>query len=329
MDATIARRIRSILCRIVIIFFLSSASLLPVGTTAVPAAQHDWDQLVTQLADTDPAVRRNAAYELGQLSLSEQSITTALIGATADDDISVRIVAAAALGKRAIATAAVVDALTALLDDGEATVRYAAARALGNLSGLAAFSAIATLLHTVQLDSNGDVRYAAAAAISHIGLPNGTNGMAPAADIQTLTKALDDSNWYARQALLAALATEPRATVRDVFILLNNSTSSWTIRSQVVPLAPTIGSQWMADFVPLVSDSLATQDSARLFGSIILLRARPQPALLSLYQTLAAHGQRQIRTEASYALGYLGEPAIPLLIPLLADPEPRGSDGSG
>lgn len=309
MDAIVARRELSMFYRIVTVLTLLLSLLVPASVMAQPLPTTPWEQLLTQLSAADPVERRIAAYQLGLLPFPAVQITNALIMATHDEDRDVRAVAAAALGKRVIAGAPVLDALTALLGDAQPTVRYAAARALGQL-GPVALATTPALLTTIGQDTNGDVRYAAAVAVSQIGI-NDTG-----AAIDVLVPALADPHWYARQAAATALATIPRAAGHEFATLLNNIDSDWTIRNQMVDLAPAIGVQWTADFVPMLAVA-GTQPSARMFGSIALLRSLPPSAALPLYQTWAATGSRVIQIEAAGALGYLGESSIPHLLPLL------------
>jgi HEAT repeat protein len=109
-----------------------------------------------------PAVRRAAAYALGDMLPSDAAVA-ALLGALSDGDPEVREAVIAVLGKAKVTQAR--DALIGAMKDKESSVRVAAAGALGRLGDPSAIPALRDALAS----KTADERRAAAVALGRIG----------------------------------------------------------------------------------------------------------------------------------------------------------------
>lgn len=120
--------------------------------------------LIKTLADSDAAVRANAAKALGEIGRAASAAENSLIQALSDADGEVRANAAKALGNIGVSDeTAVANLLIKALQDDAPRVRWAAAEALGNL-GSAAKSAVPPIIPLLSDDLPG-VRLGAAIAL--------------------------------------------------------------------------------------------------------------------------------------------------------------------
>ena len=132
-----------------------------------PGSAARLQQLVEDLASPDPAVRADAARQLGHaINVDRVAATGHLVRALTDSDAKVREKAAEAIG-HSTTTADAVPALITTLGDPVIGVRRAAAEALGAIGAAAgpAGPALAALIK----DADPKVRQAAAVAMGKIG----------------------------------------------------------------------------------------------------------------------------------------------------------------
>lgn len=120
--------------------------------------------LIRALADSDAAVREQAAESLGSMGPEADSAVPALVLLLSDRDPFVNGMAADALGR--IGGASVPRLITALRD-GETNVRWCAAVALGKI-GTSAGEAVSALTRAL-CDTDDNVRWSAAMALGGLG----------------------------------------------------------------------------------------------------------------------------------------------------------------
>lgn len=154
------------------------------------------EPLVAILNDTNPSVRRNAAWALGEIrgshSVDRTVAVEPLIAALRDEDWWVRKAAARALGE--IRTARAVGPLVAALEDGNWNVREMAAWALGEMKDARAVSRLSAALVK---DERWSVRSRTASALGEIRDPLA---------VEALTAALNDEDQRVRNKAEWALA---------------------------------------------------------------------------------------------------------------------------
>ena len=138
----------------------AALALAAISTPAV-------DALVGALDDRAPAVRRNAAWAIGEVrggsDVNRDAALTPLIRLLADRDATVR--RAAAFGLSELKSRDAVEPLIVTLADKDNAVRGMAVFALGEIRARAAVSQLAQLVVT---DSDAEVRRAAAWALGEI-----------------------------------------------------------------------------------------------------------------------------------------------------------------
>jgi HEAT repeat protein len=168
---------------------MTDASKPPVPEGAEDLERQGIVVLITTLRDdTDPAVRRYAAYLLGR-SKTPGSIMP-LIAALGDDDKSVReqaMLALVATGKAAV------EPLTESMKDPKWETRYRAAEALGKLADEKAVKPLLRGLH----DNRDHVRYMAAKGLAVVGDSDA---------VDPLIILLKDENPFVRTMTTRALA---------------------------------------------------------------------------------------------------------------------------
>ena len=125
-------------------------------------------QLISALADSDPAARAKAAEELSHLGADASPAATALVHAAADEVEEVREHAVAALEELGPPPLSQLGEMTGLLSHDSADVNYWAATLLGRLGPDAAPSA-ETLARVVVGTASAAVRQRAAWALGEIG----------------------------------------------------------------------------------------------------------------------------------------------------------------
>jgi beta-lactamase regulating signal transducer with metallopeptidase domain len=154
-ESGLAERVRSVMRRDVdrspptlgwlsILAFAALVVALPVAAfevLQVDETRQSVDQLIERLRDDDPAVRRRAAWALGERE--DRRGVSPLIALLDDPSVDVRVLAAWALGeiKDPRAIPPLIDALD---EDGEVVVREMAALALGEIEDPSAVHALAT-----------------------------------------------------------------------------------------------------------------------------------------------------------------------------------------
>ena len=147
------------------------------GTTSVSAVP----ALVIALKDTDPEVRRDAAYALSRIGKHAAPATPALMIAFKEADKGVRDY----IGSTLIDIGALaVPGLTAMLKDTDKDVRIAAASILGNI-GKPAFPAVPVLIGMLK-DTDPEVRGAAAEVLGRMEAPSSLTPAIVAALMTTL-----------------------------------------------------------------------------------------------------------------------------------------------
>jgi len=163
------------------------ARAAPATDTAVPG-------LVQRLGDADPAVREQAAAQLGRLGPQAHAAVEPLVALLGHDDPYLRGAAAVALGQIG---AAAVPALVRALGSDDAELRWSAAIALGR-TGAPAAQALAVLTGLLS-DPSAQVRQVAAVTLGDLG--EAARAAAPA-----LTRSLSDRDEAVRRSATTALA---------------------------------------------------------------------------------------------------------------------------
>jgi HEAT repeat protein len=202
-------------------FSLTRATLLIAGTAAglviaFPAAatdvlrafqaEDDVAQRISELQDSDPLVRRYAAWALGELESSRG--VGPLHGRLRDDNADVRLVAAWALGE--IKERDSVEPLIELLEDSDPLVREMAVLSLGEIEHS---SAVSALVETAE--RRPELREPAIWALGEIGGGGAEEARDALIDRVGLRHAENDEVWTGRLG-----SREARPMSRDVPALI-------------------------------------------------------------------------------------------------------------
>jgi hypothetical protein len=166
--------------------------------------------LTILMSDREPSVREGAVFALGQIA--DPAVKGIVIKALTDKVADVRASAAFALGM--LADKSAVQALSDALDDPEPSVRGAAAAALGLLHDEAAVDELVDLLN----DDSFDVRYDAVWALGQIGDPDAIEHLRAAlaaAPARTTNQALAESFREAVQNALEDINAQAAASSGD------------------------------------------------------------------------------------------------------------------
>jgi HEAT repeat protein/beta-lactamase regulating signal transducer with metallopeptidase domain len=152
--------------------------------------------LVAALDSANPAVRRNAAWAIGEIrggpGTDRRAAAGPLVATLSDTDSWVRAAAAFSLGE--MRSAAATEALIAALGDSDWRVRDMSARALGEMKSRSGLEQLGSALLR---DENGRVRRKAAWALGEIRDP---------AALDVLTAALNDQDQQVRSAAKWAIS---------------------------------------------------------------------------------------------------------------------------
>ncbi|MFN8469929.1 MAG: HEAT repeat domain-containing protein [Caldilineaceae bacterium] len=269
------------------------------------------------LLSPDPEVRMAAAYALGAGEVTGDEASPLLIGALRDPVAEVRVVAAFALGKVHAADpaqdlTASLAALQQALADPAADVRYSAARALGLIGPRA--STLIPDLEVAAADASEDVRNAAVRALTAIGVQDSS--------IPLLVRALDDPNWYIREAAAEALKSSPEAAAPALVFSLAASTpdetpTTWRQNSAIVALLPEIG----APALDLLPEAFDPEVSGQTKALAALALFRMGPAATAILTATTTHDDRQSRHVALGVLGYQADAGLLASLAALAYPD--------
>jgi len=238
-------------------------------------------QLVEDLASPDPAVRADAARQLGHaFNVDQVAATGHLVRALSDSDATVREKAAEALGHSA-ATPEAVRALITALSDPVTGVRRGAADALAAVGPAAA--AAASALAVLVKDADAKVRQAAAVALGKIGT--------------TSPEVLD--------ALSAALHVKDDPALRE--------------RAAHALGQPSHGEAALTLLLAALDDPDAAvrREIVHAIGAMPATHAAHMEA--ALRRVIASETEANVKTEALHALVKLGAVGVAGLIDALAD----------
>ncbi len=142
------------------------------GNGANADAASDSERILRRLADSDPAVRLGAAYDLGRLG--DADAVGPLVDRLVDSEADVRRAAARALLRLAPVQRPDRVRLHALLEHEDADIRAETVRLLGALGDRESLDALAALAET---DPRGRVRAAVADALAALGGPRAAKAL--------------------------------------------------------------------------------------------------------------------------------------------------------
>jgi HEAT repeat protein len=259
---------------------------------------------ITALGDADAKNRLRAVMALGEIPFKESPAIPALIERFKDEDQAVCRAAAAALGRKQYA----VPALCHALGDKEARVRRWGAFALRkmrhisvNLADLLgmyprirsqALAALPTLIKALE-DQNADIRVEVMAALGGI-------GPAAKAAVPRITTLLKDHNQLVQRMAAASLWWIDRQAVVAVPVLVEG------MQDPKMDLVERVGWVYvLADMGP----------KARAAVPALIT------ALAGVRKSSRTKSSVELSSVATYALGRIGEPAVPALITVLRDPD--------
>ena len=287
------------------------------------------DQLVEDLASPDPAVRADAARQLGHaVNIDRAAATGHLIWALGDSDATVREKATEALGHSAAADPEAVRALITALGDSTTGVRRAAAEALAEI-GPPATSA-GTALAALTKDTDAKVRQAAAVALGKIGAtsPEVLAALSAAlhvkddsalreraahalgqphhgeAALTLLLAAFDDPDPGVRREIVHAIGAMPAAHATHMEPPLRRVITSETEPSVKIEAIHALA-RLRAAGVAGLTDALADRDNLVRWWAIVHLKelgSAAREAIPSLERVAASDPAEWIRASAQRAL---------------------------
>ena len=251
------------------------------------------------LANSNPDVRRTAAYTLAQLGAVDEVTLNALRAVLKDGDEYVRIAAARALGELGTVDEVTLNALRAVLKNRYEIIRRAAARALGQLG--AVDEVTLNPLRAALKDGDEDVRHAAASALVQLGAVDEVT-------LNALRAVLKDGNKYVRAAAARALG-QPGAvdevTLNALRAVLKDG--DWYVR---IAAARALGQLGAVDEVTLNvlravlkdGDKYVRRAAARALGQL----GAVDEVTLNALRAVLKDGDWDVRAAAARALGQLG-----------------------
>lgn len=299
------------------------------------------DDLVNQLTDQEPHVRRIAAETLGLIG-SAEVLPALIMILVKDKESKVRSSAAMALGQIG-STEAVLPLINALHIDKEGEVRTSAAEALGSIGRPEARPA---LVKALTMDTDNSVRGGAAEALGKIesleAIPQLIQALATEKVssvrwriVKSLGKhgGTDAHNDNVRDILMEALAADKDKEVREsaaealgfiggaesitALIKALSSDEDGDVRGSA---AYALGFIRSAEALPVLIKALITDPNGEVRGraAYALGRIKNIEAIPYLAAVFNAHKESLIRGNATYALGEIGGVgAIPFLIQVL------------
>jgi HEAT repeat protein len=288
----------------------AATALARLGARAVPAAS----ALAAALKDKDATVRQYAAFTLGQIGSEAEGAVTALAEALGDRAETVRQLAAQALSAIGPAAREAVPALIAAIKDADAGVRLSAVEALGHI-GPAAKQAVPALLDVLDKGDKGP-------------LPAPGFGRFPAPFGQPLGSPRFLSPASARQLAAEALGRigpDAKGAVPALFKVLKDDAHG--LRDTAAVALRGIGKPAVSALAKGLQDDTTRLVCMETLGSI---GEAPEKAIFVLAEALADKNE-EVRRQAAFALGQLGEkakPAVPALTKVLSAEE-NGSDLRG
>lgn len=124
--------------RFVLTIFFGCLSLLPVDWSLCQSvSEKSIAQLIDDLKQTEPGVRRDAVYELAKRGDTSREVIDAYLDAANDKDVQVRTQSLTALSRAGDAAGWAVDALLGRMNDRDNQVRLRAADAVGKIGEIA------------------------------------------------------------------------------------------------------------------------------------------------------------------------------------------------
>jgi HEAT repeat protein len=275
-----------------------------------------------ELSDSQPAVRRSAAFALGRIGSGALTAAPELANSLRDPDSGVRAMSAEALGDIVLALhggglsvweAAGPTLEKALAEDSDPRVRAAAAYALGAFGERAA--ALAAALRTALHDPDPRVRRSAARALGRL-------GEAAAEAVKDLCELLKDPEMLVRRDAVTALGSvgspTARPAVRPLLDLLKRESDGVVRRAALDKLVGLVGPDdrtAATELYPLLKgdDPDAARSAAFVLANIGGHDAAP--ALPVLQKTLREDDE-QSQALAAAALASLGPEAAPAVLDL-------------
>jgi len=259
------------------------------------------DELVDQLTEREPGVRRFAAEALGLIGTSDV-LPSLLMTLIKDTDSTIRSQAASALGEIG-STEAIQPLIRVLGSDNDGDVRRSAAAALGTIGR---DEALPALFKSLASDPDSNVRGGAAEAIGKIENPEAIFRLS----LTLSTEKESAVRW--RTAL--ALGRLRGSDSRDILIEALSNDKDKEVRESAAEGLAHIGS---AKCVAALIKALSFDSAADVRGSaaFALGQIKSKEALPTLIRALITDNNGEVRGRAAFALGRLkNTEAIPYLV---------------